>query len=73
MSEDTFKDQLAIEEKAEDLAKQAMDLGLIPSFTIRYYPDCWEFFLPNQTEPDFLTPEEAYFKLKKLLEGAGKS
>lgn len=73
MSENTFTSQLAIEEKAENLAKQAMDLGLIPSFTIRYYPDCWEFSLPNQKEPDFLTPEEAYFKLKKMLEGAGKA
>ncbi len=73
MSKHTFNSQLAFEEKAEKFGKQALELGLIPSFTIRYFSDSWEFYLPvdNQTESTALTPEEAYLKLKKMLEESG--
>ncbi|MGB3693314.1 MAG: hypothetical protein WA865_10090 [Spirulinaceae cyanobacterium] len=73
MSKNTFDSQLAFEERAEKIGKQALKLGLIPSFSIRYFPDSWEFYLPEkgQTESTALTPEEAYLKLKKMVEQSG--
>ncbi|CAA9583675.1 hypothetical protein AVDCRST_MAG81-3416 [uncultured Synechococcales cyanobacterium] len=68
MSEHLYHDQLSLEEKAADFGKQAMALGLIPSFVIRYFPDVWEFYVPNERESGPLTPEEAYHHLKRLVE-----
>ncbi|MBE9170194.1 hypothetical protein IQ238_22620 [Pleurocapsales cyanobacterium LEGE 06147] len=73
MNETVFTSQLAIEEKAEKLGKEALQLGLIPNFTIHYFSDSWEFCIPNQTELDPLTPEEAYLYLKKLVEQKSES
>jgi len=71
MREHPYHDQLSLEEKAEEFGKRAMELGLIPSFVIRYYPDVWEFYIPNeQSHP--LTPEEAYHQLKRLIEQSGQ-
>lgn len=72
MSEHPFRNQLDLEEEAEKLGKQAIKLGLIPSFVIRYFPDTWEFFIPNENKSDGFTPEEAYFHLKKLVEQSDK-
>lgn len=68
MSEPEFHDQLGLEEKAEQLGKQAMKLGLIPSFVVHYFPDSWVFYIPNENQSDPLTPEQAYLRLKKLVE-----
>jgi hypothetical protein len=43
-------------------------LGLIPSFVVHYFPDTWVFYIPNESKSEALTPEEAYFRLKKLVE-----
>ena len=59
--------QIALEEATEKLGKQAMELGLITNFAVRYFPDCWEFYIPNEHESNLLTPPEAYLYLKKLL------
>lgn len=72
MSNHPFKNQVDLEEETEKLGKKAMELGLIPSFVIRYFPDTWEFFIPNEKTSDAFTPEEAYFHLKKLVEHSGK-
>ncbi len=62
-----FSDEIALAECAEELAKQAMQLRLIPSFAIHYFPDSWQFYIPNlDSEP--LTPERAYLQLKRQLE-----
>ena len=68
MSEQPSSSQLILEERAEKLGKQALASGLIPSFAVHYFPDSWVFYIPsgNQSEP--LTPEEAYLRLKKLVE-----
>jgi hypothetical protein len=50
------------------LAKKAMELKLIPGFVIHFYPDSWQFYLDNEQAAEPLTPEEAYFHCKKLLE-----
>lgn len=71
MSENTFDSQLAFEERAEKIGKQALELGLIPNFTIRYFSDSWEFYLPGEDEKTALTPEEAYLKLKKMVDQSG--
>ncbi|KAB8319542.1 hypothetical protein SD81_011950 [Tolypothrix campylonemoides VB511288] len=68
MSNYEFHDQLSLEAKAEQLGKQAMALGLIPSFVVHYFPDSWIFYIPNEKQSEPLTPEEAYLYLKKLVE-----
>ncbi|MBW4474122.1 MAG: hypothetical protein KME45_27665 [Stenomitos rutilans HA7619-LM2] len=68
MAEPLFNDQLSLEEQAEKLGKQAVQRGLIPSFVVRYFPDTWVFYIPNERESEPLTPEEAYLHLKHLVE-----
>ncbi len=72
MRDHPYYDQLSLEEKAVEFGKRAMELGLIPSFVVRYYPDVWEFYIPNEKQSDSLTPEEAYHQLKRLVEQSGK-
>jgi hypothetical protein len=68
MNEHQFRDEITLAERAEDLGRQALKLGLIPSFVVRHFPDSWQFYIPNETESDPLTPEEAYLQLKKLVD-----
>lgn len=68
MSEPHFHDEISLAEEAEKLAKKAMELKLIPGFVIHFYPDSWQFYLNNEQGTEALTPEEAYFHCKKLLE-----
>ena len=68
MSDYQFNDQLSLETRAEELAKRAMTQGLIPSFAIHYFPDNWVFYVPSENQSEPLTPEEAYLRLKKLVE-----
>ncbi|WGV26932.1 hypothetical protein [Halotia branconii] len=68
MADRTFHDQLSLEEQTEKLGKKAVALGLIPSFVVHYFPDTWVFYVPNENQSEALTPEEAYFRLKKLVE-----
>ncbi|HEY9667786.1 MAG TPA: hypothetical protein V6C91_13330 [Coleofasciculaceae cyanobacterium] len=68
MSEPHFHDEISLAEEAEKLAKKAMKLKLISGFVIHFYPDSWQFSLDNEQGAEPLTPEEAYFHLKKLLE-----
>jgi len=65
-----FHDELSLAETAEELGKKAMSLGLIPSFVVRFFPDSRQFYIPNENESEPLTPEEAYLRLKKLVEEA---
>lgn len=66
-----FRDEITLAEQAEKLAKKAMNLGLIPCFVVHHFPDSWQFYLSDMTTSEPLTPEEAYLKLKKLVEQAG--
>jgi len=72
MSGYKFHDEYTLSETAEELAKKAMKLGLIPSFVVRFFPDSREYYIPNENQSDPLTPEEAYLRLKKLVEESGK-
>ncbi|MEH2451151.1 hypothetical protein [Nostoc sp.] len=67
MAEQPFHDQLSLEEQAEKLGKQAISLGIIPSFVVHYFPDTWVFYIPNENQSEALTPEEAYLRLKQLV------
>ncbi len=61
-----FHDEITLAEQTEVLGKQAMQLGLIPSFAIHHFPDSWQFYIPDfNSEP--LTPEEAYLRLQRLI------
>ncbi|MBV8884966.1 MAG: hypothetical protein JO235_13365 [Chroococcidiopsidaceae cyanobacterium CP_BM_RX_35] len=70
MNNPQFHDELTLAEQAEELGRRAMKLGLIPSFVVRHFPDSWQFYIPNETASEPLTPEEAYFRLKKLVESS---
>ncbi|MBW4576024.1 MAG: hypothetical protein KME08_12155 [Aphanothece sp. CMT-3BRIN-NPC111] len=72
MSNYQFHDEYSLSETAEKLGKQAIGLGLIPSFVVRFFPDNRQFYIPNENESEPLTPEEAYMRLKKLVEESGK-
>lgn len=72
MDRPKFNDGLSLGEAAEQLGKKAMELKLIPSFVVRHYPDSKQFYIPNEKNSEPLTPEEAYFQFKKLVEQAEK-
>jgi hypothetical protein len=72
MKESLFHDEFTLSKTAVDLGKQAMDLGLIPSFVVRYFADSQQFYIPNEKEAEPLTPEQAYMRLKKLVEQASQ-
>lgn len=73
MSHQSFHDEISLAEKTEDLARKAMKLGLIPSFVVHHFPDSWVFYIPDQNTSPPLTPEEAYLRLKKLIESSASS
>ncbi|UKO98379.1 hypothetical protein [Nostoc sp. UHCC 0870] len=70
MSHYLFHDEVTLAEKTEELGRKAVELKLIPSFVVRYYPDSWEFCIPDDNSSTCLTPPEAYMKLKKLVDGS---
>jgi hypothetical protein len=70
MSNHSFHDEISLAEQAEELGRKAMKLGLIPSFVVHHFPDSWLFYVPDQNTSISLTPEEAYLKLKKLVESS---
>jgi hypothetical protein len=72
MSKYEFHDEASLAEATEALGKKALKLGLIPSFVISYFPDSCQFYIPNENESQPLTPEQAYMRLKKIVEQSGK-
>lgn len=54
----------------DKLGKKALQLELIPSFVVRYYPDCRQYYIPNEVDSEAFTPEQAYMRLKKLVQQA---
>lgn len=68
MSNYEFHDEITLAEQAEALGKKALKLGLISSFVVHHFPDSWEFYIPDDSKSQALTPEEAYLQLKNLVE-----
>jgi hypothetical protein len=68
-----FYDELTLANAATELGEQAMKLRLIPSFVVRHFPDSRQFYIPNESASEALTPEQAYLKLKRLVEQAEQS
>ncbi|MBR8837748.1 MAG: hypothetical protein DSM106950_28020 [Stigonema ocellatum SAG 48.90 = DSM 106950] len=62
-----FHDESTLTETTEKLGKQALKLGLIPSFVVRHYPDSSQYYIPSEKESEPLTSEEAYLRFKKIL------
>lgn len=62
-----FHDEASLADTATDLGKEAMKLGLIPSFVVRYFPDSRQFYIPNEKESEPLTAEQAYLRLNKMV------
>jgi hypothetical protein len=67
-----FHDEFSLSETAVKLGKKAMDLGLIPSFVVRYFPDSQQFYIPDEKQAEAYTPEQAYMHLKRLVERSGQ-
>lgn len=67
MSPSTFHDESSLSEVTEAMGKNALQLGLIPSFVVRYFPDSCQFYIPDENCSEPLTPERAYLQLKRLL------
>nr|WP_224095386.1 hypothetical protein [Nostoc sp. MS1] len=63
-----FHDEYSLAETADKLGKEAVKLHLIPSFVVRYFPDSRQYYIPNETNSEPLTPEEAYMRFKRLVE-----
>jgi len=72
MNEHHFHDEISLATEAEKWAKKAMELKLIPGFIIHFYPDSWQFYISNDKEAEPLTPEEAYFHFKQLVDQASQ-
>jgi hypothetical protein len=72
MDKPPFHDEFTLSETAVKLGKRAMDLGLIPSFVVRYFSDSQQFYIPDEKKTDPYTPEDAYLRLKKLVESSGQ-
>lgn len=72
MDKHPFNDEFTLSETAVKLGKRAMDLGLIPSFVVRYFSDSQQFYIPDEKKAEPYTPEEAYLRLKKLVESSGQ-
>ena len=72
MDNPPFHDEFTLSETAVKLGKRAMDLGLIPSFVVRYFSDSQQFYIPDEKKAEPYTPEEAYLRLKKLVESSGQ-
>jgi hypothetical protein len=71
MNQAQFTDEITLAARAEKLGETALLMGLIPSFVVRHFPDSWEFYIPDENAPQ-LTPEEAYFHLKRLVDRSGR-
>ncbi len=67
MTKEDFHDEYTLSEKAEELAKKAVQLGIFSGFVMRYFADSRQFYIPDETHSEPLTPEQAYLHLKKLL------
>lgn len=72
MSQYKFNNEYTLAEVADELGKQALKLGLIPSFVVRYFSDSRQYYIPNETDSELLTPEQAYMRLKAMVEKAGQ-
>ena len=68
-----FHDAYTLAETTEALGKKALELGLIPSFVVRYFPDSRQYYIPSEKDSQPLTPEQAYMRLKKLVEQSKKA
>jgi hypothetical protein len=72
MNKPQFHDEFTLSETAVKLGKKAVDLGLIPSFVVRYFSDSQQFYIPDETHSEPHTPEQAYLRLKRLVEQSGQ-
>jgi hypothetical protein len=39
---------------------------------VRYFSDSQQFYIPDEKKAEPYTPEEAYLRLKKLVESSGQ-
>ncbi|MBD1871467.1 hypothetical protein H6F95_30035 [Cyanobacteria bacterium FACHB-471] len=65
-----FHDEKSLSQAAEELGNEALALGLIPSLVVRHFSDSKQFYIPDENQSEPLTPEEAYLRLKKMVEQA---
>lgn len=61
----------SLNQAVEELAETTVSLGVIPGFVVRYCGDRRDFYLPGDRETEPLTAEQAYHRLKTLVEQSG--
>jgi hypothetical protein len=66
-----YHDELSLANAAEELGKQALQLGLIHSFVVRHFADSREFYIPDEHH-EKLAPEQAYMQLTQLIERSNR-
>ncbi len=67
MVNEEFHDEHSLIETAEQLGKEALKIGKIPSFVVRHFADSSQFYIPNENQSEPLTPEQAYLKFKQIM------
>lgn len=72
MNKPPFHDEQSLADTAEKWGEKALQLGLIPSFVVRHFPDSRQFYIPDEHHAEALTPEEAYLQLKTLVEKSAR-
>ncbi|MCT7974575.1 hypothetical protein [Laspinema olomoucense] len=71
MSQKWFAEQDSLSDAVEELAETTVSLGVISGFMVRYQGQQRQFFLPTESDSEPLTAEEAYLRLKQLMEESG--
>ncbi|NDJ16348.1 hypothetical protein [Myxacorys almedinensis] len=72
MNPHPYQNEETLAETVEELAKEALKRGLIPSYVVHHFPDNREFYIPNERECEPLSVEQAYLKMKRLLDNEAK-
>ncbi|MBO0349247.1 hypothetical protein J0895_09040 [Phormidium pseudopriestleyi FRX01] len=71
MSQQWFAEQNSLSDAVEELAETTVSLGVISSFMVHYQGQQRQFYLPSENDSQPLTAEEAYLRLKQLMEESG--
>ena len=71
MSQKWFAEQDSLSDAVQELAETTVSLGVISSFMVRYQGQQRRFYLPNESDSQPLTAEQAYLRLKQLMEESG--
>lgn len=67
-----FHNEETLANAVAELAEDALKQGLIPSYVVHHFRDYRDFYIPNEKKSEALSAEQAYLKLKQLVDGKAK-